>query len=165
MASKKNKVAKAVPLNGADLSNITKANPYIQRLIEDAALRDNVRTVMDSGKSAYGRLSGSKTPQKAILDDKKLQRDIRQAAEAARDAAAALSDAPKHPSPKKKKKGMRLGRKLLLLMVVGVAALAASESLRSKVLDLLFGSEEEFEYTPPAGTPTPPPPANPVAAA
>ena len=34
MASRKQKVAKAVPFNTADLANL-KANPYIQRLIED----------------------------------------------------------------------------------------------------------------------------------
>lgn len=167
MASKKKKkvanAAKAVQFNSADLANITKANPYIQRLIEDAALRDNVKTAVDSGKSAFDRLSGSKAPQKAIMDDKKLQNDIRAAAEALRDAAMALSDAPKHPSPKKKK-GFGLGRKLLFVFVAAVVALAVSESLRSKVLDLLFGAEEEFQYTPPAGTPTPPP-ASPVTAA
>ncbi len=166
MASKKKKVAKAakaVPFNGADLSNITKANPYIQRLIEDAVLRDNIRTAIDSSKSAFDRVTGSKAPQKAILEDKKLQNEIREAAEAVRDAAMALQDAPKHPSGRKKK-GMRLGRKLLFVMVAAIAALAASESLRSKVLDMLFGAEEEFQYTPPAGTPTPPP-ASPVTAA
>ena len=41
-----------MPFNAADLANITKANPYLQRLIEDATLRDNVRTALDSGKSA-----------------------------------------------------------------------------------------------------------------
>ncbi len=166
MASKKKKVAKAakaVPFNGADLANITKANPYIQRLIEDAVLRDNIRTAIDSSKSAFGRVSTSKSPQKAILEDRKLQNEVRAAAEAVREAAMALQDAPKHPSGQKKK-GLRLGRKLLFLMVAAIAALAASESLRSKVLDLLFGAEEEFQYTPPAGTPTPPP-ASPVTAA
>ena len=167
MASKKKKVAKAakaVPFNSGDIANITKANPYIQRLIEDAVLRDNIRTAIDSSKSAFDRLTGSKAPQKAILEDKRLQNEIREAAEAVRDAAMALQDAPKHPSGPKKKKGMRLGRKLLFVMVAAIAALAASESLRSKVLDMLFGSEEEFQYTPPAGTPTPPP-ASPVTAA
>jgi hypothetical protein len=154
MASRRKKVAKAVPFSTADLSNITKANPYIQRLIEDAELRDNVRTAMDSGKSAIDRLSSAKAPQKAIIDDKKLQHELRSAAEAARNAAMALADAPKHSKPKKKG---GLGRKLLFLMIVGVAALALSEGLRSKVLDTLFGAEEEFQYTPPAGTPTPPP--------
>jgi hypothetical protein len=165
MASKKKKVAKAakaVPFSTADLANITKANPYIQRLIEDAVLRDNIRTAVEQSRSAFDRLTGSKAPQKAILEDKKLQNDIREAAEAVRDAAMALQDAPKHPAGQKK--GLRLGRKLLFVFVAAIAALAASESLRSKALDLLFGAEEEFQYTPPAGTPTPPP-ASPVTAA
>jgi hypothetical protein len=161
MASRKKKVAKAVPFNAADLANITKANPYIQRLIEDAELRDNVRTALDSGKSAVNRLSSSKSPQKALLDDKKLQSELRAAAEALRDAATALSDAPKRSKPKRK---LGLGRKLLFVVVAAGLALALSESLRSKVLDTLFGAEEEFQYTPPAGTPTPPP-ASPVTAA
>jgi hypothetical protein len=154
MASRRKKVAKAVPFNTADLPDITKANPYLQRLLEDAELRDNVRTAVESGKSAASRLSSAKAPQKAIIEDKKLQNEIRHAFEAGRDAAMALSDAPKHSKPKKKS---GFGRKLLFLVVAAGAALALSEGLRSKVLDTLFGAEEEFQYTPPAGTPTPPP--------
>ena len=45
----------------------------------------------------------------------------------------------------------------MILVVGAVIALAVSESLRSKVLDTLFGAEEEFQYTPPVGTPAPPP--------
>jgi hypothetical protein len=154
MASRRKKVAKAVPFNAADLANITKANPYLQRLIEDAELRDNVRTALDSGKSAANRLSHAKAPQKALIEDRKLQNELRSAAEAVRDAAMALSDAPNHSKPKKKR---GIGRKLLILVVAAGAALALSEGLRSKVLDTLFGAEEEFQYTPPAGTPAPPP--------
>lgn len=166
MASRRKKVAKAVPFNTADLASITKANPYIQRLIEDAELRENVRTVIDSGKSALHRLTSAKAPQKAIMDDKKLQNELRSLAEAARDAAMALSDAPKNPTAKKKKKkGLRLGRKLMFVMIGAGVALGVSESLRSKVLDTLFGAEEEFQYTPPPGTPTPPPAETPVTAA
>ncbi|HWE14528.1 MAG TPA: hypothetical protein VG365_13490 [Solirubrobacteraceae bacterium] len=167
MASKKKKVAKAakaVPFNSADLANITRANPYIQRLIEDSALRDNIRTAIDSSRSAADRLTSSKVPQKAILEDKKLHSDVGQAAGAVRDVAMALSDAPKHPRGTRKKGGVGLGRKLLLVVLAGAGALVASESLRSKVLDALFGAEEEFQYTPPVGTPTPPP-ASPVTAA
>ena len=52
--------------------------------------------------------------------------------------------------PKKKKKKRR-GRKLLFLLVIGGAgALVLSEDVRNKALDALFGSEEEFEYSPPA---------------
>jgi hypothetical protein len=161
MASRRKKVAKAVPFSTSDLQNITKANPYVQRLIEDAQLRDNITTVIDSSKSAYSRLLSAKAPHKAVLDDKKLHKDVSSAAEAARDAAVALGDAPKRSKPKKKRKR---GRKLLFLLVAAGVALVASESLRSKVLDALFGAEEEFEYTPPA-PPTSTPPASPVTAA
>jgi hypothetical protein len=164
MASKKKKVAKAakaVPFNAADISNITKANPYIQRLIEDAELRDNVRTAIDSGKSAYGRLSNGKAPARALMENKKLQNDLRDAYEAAREATLALTDAPKKRA---KKKGLSFGRKLLLLAIAGGAVLAGSEKLRSKVLDTLFGAEEEFQYTPPA-PPTSAQPTTPVSAA
>ena len=161
MGSRRKKVAKAVPFNTADLPDITKANPYIQRLLEDSELRDNVRTAVESGKSAASRLSSAKAPQKALIDDKKLQHELRSAIEHARDAAMALSDAPKRSKPKKKS---GFGRKLLLIMIAAGLALALSEGLRSKVLDTLFGAEEEFQYTPPASTPAPPP-AAPVSAA
>jgi hypothetical protein len=50
-----------------------------------------------------------------------------------------------------------------MIVIVGAGvALVASEDLRKKVLDTLFGAEEEFEYTPPA--PPPEPPAEPAPA-
>jgi uncharacterized membrane protein YdbT with pleckstrin-like domain len=51
-----------------------------------------------------------------------------------------------------KKKRMTFGRLLFLAVAGGVAALVASEPLRSRVLDVLFGAEEEFQYTPPVST-------------
>jgi uncharacterized membrane protein YhiD involved in acid resistance len=42
----------------------------------------------------------------------------------------------------------RRGRRTLTLIFVGAAlALILSADLRSKVLDMLFGAEEEFDYT------------------
>src|SRR5437588_13112461 len=96
MASKKAKaVSKAVPFNAADLANITKANPYIQRLLDDAALRDDVRHAIDSGRSAYERIANGKAPAKAVFQDKKLQRELREAYEAGRSAFDGLQAAPK----------------------------------------------------------------------
>jgi hypothetical protein len=43
-------------------------------------------------------------------------------------------------------------------------ALAGSETLRTKVLDMVFGKEEEFEYTPPPAAASTPP-SSPVGAA
>jgi hypothetical protein len=118
-----------------------KGKPMVQRVIQDEELRDNVRAAFDSAQDAYKRLSNGKSPQKALMDDKKLQKDLKEAANALRDAGEALRE-----GPKKKKKG-GLGRKLLLLIIGGGIAIAVSENLRTKVLDTLFGKEEEFEYT------------------
>src|SRR5437763_13983199 len=120
-----------------------KDNPYVQRLINDDELRDNVRVAFESAKSAYERLSNGKAPSKALMDDKKLHKDLKEAAEALRDAGAALRTAPK----KQKKRSGGFGRKLLLLVVGAGAAVALSSDLRSKLLDALFGKEEEFDYT------------------
>jgi hypothetical protein len=160
MASRRKKVQAAVPFSASDLANITKANPYIQRLIEDAHLREDVQKAIESTKSAYARLSNGKAPHKSLVEDKKLQGDLRHAFEAARDASMALSEAPK----KRARKARRTGRKVMVLALGGALALAGSEKLRSKVLDTLFGKEEEFEYTPPAST-TPATPATPVSSA
>jgi hypothetical protein len=156
---RRRKKAMAVPFNAADVANIAKANPYIQRLIEDANLRDNVRTVLDSSKSLYERLSNGKAPAKALFEDKKVQAELRSTVDAIRDAASALSDAPK----KKARKGMSFGRKVMILGLGGGLAMVGSEKIRSKVLDTLFGAEEEFEYTPPAAA-TQSEPATPVSA-
>ena len=61
--------------------------------------------------------------------------------------AAGSSEAP--AAKKRKKRRLGFGKMIVLAGLAGGGALAASEGLRTKVLDLLFGAEEEFEYTPP----------------
>ncbi len=139
---------KAVPFNAADLASI-RENPYVQRLVDDASLRDRVKEAVDSTKNVYERLSDGKTSAKALLEDKKVQTDLRKTIEAIRDVTVALTEAPQ----KQARKGLTFGRTLLIAGVGGGAALVGSEKLRSKVLDVLFGAEEEFEYTPPATAP------------
>ncbi|MGC9219838.1 MAG: hypothetical protein ACP5H2_00625 [Solirubrobacteraceae bacterium] len=51
-----------------------------------------------------------------------------------------------------KRRRCSLGGLVLLIIAGAVAALVVSEPLRNKVLDALFGAEEEFQYTPPAET-------------
>jgi hypothetical protein len=163
MASRGKKVAKAVPFSPADLASI-KDNPYIQRVIEDGTLRDNVTNVIESSKGAYEQLVSNGAPHKAVLEDSKLHGHVESVASSIRDIALALNDVDtKHNQPFKKKKKRR-GRKRLLLLVGAGVALAVSEGLRNKLLDALFGKEEEFQYTPPAPAPTEPP-ASPVSAA
>jgi hypothetical protein len=145
------KKAKAVPFNPAEIVDIAKSNPYVQRLIEDASLRDNVRTALDSSRSLYDRLTDGKTSAKAVFEDKKVQADLRKTVEALRDVTVQLTEAPKA----KARKGMSFGRKIMIVTLGAGLALVTSEKLRSKVLDVLFGAEEEFEYTPPQTTPAP----------
>jgi len=148
--------SKKLSFGPADVANI-RANPYVARLIEDAKLRANVQQAFESSKRAYVRLSNGKAPHRALLEDKKLQNDLRHAVESLREASIALSEAPKLV-----RKRRRVGRKLFFLVVTGGIALALSEKLRSKVLDTLFGAEEEFEYTPPATNSPAAPAATPV---
>jgi hypothetical protein len=135
-------MAKKKAAAAAGAVSAAKDNPYVQRIVTDDDLRDNVRVAFDAAKSAYERLSSGKAPSKALMDDKKLHKDLKEAAEALRDAGAALRTAPK----KQKRRG-GLGRKMLLLVVGAGAAIALSSDLRSKLLDALFGKEEEFDYT------------------
>jgi len=121
-------------------------NPYVRRLIEDAELREELRDAFESARKAYGRIDG-KGPAKAF-EDKKVQRDLKHAADSLKSAADSLR------SPQKRKGG--LGRVLFLAIVGAALAMAFSEDLRKKVLDALFGAEEEYEYsstTTPASTP------------
>jgi hypothetical protein len=116
-------------------------NPYVQRVIEDEDLRDNLMQAYESARKAYGRLMNGKSPTKQIFDDKKLQKDIKKAASNVKDASVALREAPNQ------KRRLSFGRVLVLGAVGTGVALAASEGLRKKALDALFGAEEEFEYT------------------
>jgi hypothetical protein len=56
--------------------------------------------------------------------------------------------------PSKRRRKCKLGRLLFLAITAGGAALALSPQLRDKALDKLFGSEEEFQYTPPTDAAT-----------
>jgi hypothetical protein len=142
----KNKAAKA----GAAAVAV-KNSPYVQRVIEDEELRQNLWQAYESARDAASRLSNGKSPTKAIFDDKKLQKDLRNAAESFRDASVALREAPKQ------RKGLSLTRLLIVTCLSAGIALAVSEGLRKKVLDALFGAEEEFEYTSTTSSPSPAP--------
>ena len=147
MASAKKKAAKA-----QRAAVKARYNPYVQKVVDDENLRADIVQAYESSRDAYGRLSNGKSPSSQLFDNKKLQKDLKQAAESFRDVAVALREAPE-----KQKSGGGFG-KLLIVGIVGAGlALALSEGLRKKVLDALFGAEEEFEYT--STTTAPPSPA------
>ncbi len=138
----KDKAAKA-----AAAAQTAKENPYLQRIIHDEELRGNMVVAFEAARNAYGRLNKGKAPAKNLVEDKKLHADVKRSADALREATAALRDAPKRSKPGKQKRTGGIGRLLLVAIIGGAVAVAVSESLRNKVLDALFGAEEEFDYT------------------
>ena len=123
-------------------------NPYVRRLMEDEELRDSVRNALDAAKHAYARLSRNGNVIDTAIDDKKVHKDLKSAAENLRDASNRLRG---------KEKKRRWGRLILIGLAGATLALVFSEGLRNTVLEKLFGDEEECEYTstttPPASTP------------
>ena len=90
MAKKKQKAAAA-----AGAVEAARSNPYVQRVIEDDDLRDNVKVAFEAARDAYERLSNGKAPTKVLTDDKKFHKDLQTAAEALKDAGSSLRDGPK----------------------------------------------------------------------
>jgi hypothetical protein len=134
-------MSKTTTARAGDIYETARENPYVQRLIEDEDLRESLKDAFESAKSAYGRATGNgKGTVQAVTSDKKVQKDLRKAAESLQEASESLRS-----KPKKRKGG--LGRLLLIAIVGAVIALAVSEGARKAVLDALFGAEEEFEYT------------------
>ena len=88
----------------------------------------------------FQRMNG-KGPAKAILDDKKVQRDLQTAAESLKEASDQLR------GKRRSGGGFGLGKALLVAIIGAALVLILSEDARRALLDRLFGAEEEFEYT------------------
>src|SRR5918998_6405143 len=144
MAAKK-KAAKA-GAGAYAAGKAVRSNTYVQRLVEDDELRDNLRNAFDSARKAYTRMSNGKGPVKAVTEDKKVQRELRDAATSLKEAADQLRGG------KRRKRGK--GRLLLMALIGGGGAVAPRQGPRQKGVDAPFGAEEEFEYT---GSTTPQP--------
>ena len=59
MASKKKQAAKA-GAGAVAAGKAVKDNPYLQRIVADDELRENVRTAFESARKAYARMSNGK---------------------------------------------------------------------------------------------------------
>jgi hypothetical protein len=132
------KAARSTAVKAGKAANDARTNPYVQRFVEDPELRDNVREAIEHARKAYKRLSNGKGPAKALMEDKKLHKELRR-------TSASLKEAGEQLRGKRRR---HRGRKLLVLAVLGAAAfLVVNEGARKALLDRIFGAEEEFEYT------------------
>ena len=112
----KNKAAKA-GAGAYAAGRAVRSNEYVQRLVEDRELRDNLRSAFVSARKAYGRVNG-KGPTKA-LENKKVQKELKEAAASLKEAADSLRG--------QKKRKRRKGRILFVGLVGAGLALALSE--------------------------------------
>ncbi|HEY2216126.1 MAG TPA: hypothetical protein VGH21_01440, partial [Solirubrobacteraceae bacterium] len=104
----------------SEAARAAQRSQYLQRLLEDEELRGSLLTAYGAARSAYGRMTNGKPATEALFEDKKLQRELKDAVGALRDASSSLRE-----PPKRKRKG-GIGRSLLLLAVAGVLAIALS---------------------------------------
>ena len=132
------KAAKATATKAGKAAVDARNNPYVQRFVEDPELRDNVREAIEHARKAYRRLNNGKGPAKALMEDKKLQKELRAASENLKDAGDSLRG----------KKRRHRGRKLFFLAIIGaITFVMLNEGARKTLMDKIFGAEEEFEYT------------------
>src|SRR5215208_8220797 len=107
----KSKAAKTTARKAGKAAVGARENPYVQRLVEDPELRDNVRAAVDHARHAYKRLSNGKGPAKALIEDRKLHKELHKTADSLHVAREQLRG--------KRKK--HRGRKLLMVAVLGAA--------------------------------------------
>lgn len=121
-----------------DIALTARQHPVVQRMIDDPDFRDDVRSAYDSLRLVYQKMSNGKGPYRALTEDKKVQKNLKEAAESLRDASNRLRSRPKRS---------HFGRKLFVLAAGAALVLVLSEGARQALLDRLFGAEEEFEYS------------------
>jgi len=137
-----------------EAARAARSNQYLQRLIEDEQLRASLMSAYVAARGAYGRLSNGKPAGRVLLEDQKLHKQLGEAVGALRDASSSLRE----PPAKRRRRKRRVVRMFALFTIGATLALVMNEGLRSKVLDMLFGAEEEFDYTS-STTPSEPAPA------
>lgn len=109
----------------------------VRNLIENQDLHDDLRNLADAAKAAYARVASNPA---AILQDAKVHSELRAGTSALLDAKGQLGG-----KPKKKKKG-KFGFLFLTVVSSGIAVVTVP-ALRTKALDLVFGPEEELDYS------------------
>ena len=130
-----------------EAARAARSNQYLQRLIEDEQLRASLVSAYDAARGAYARVSNGKPAGRTLWEDEKVHKQLGEAVRALRAASDSLREPQRRSRSRSRRRGRGLGRAIALIAIGSALALVASEGLRSKVLDLLFGAEEEFDYS------------------
>ena len=116
-------------------------SPWVQRLAEDDELRDNVRVAFEAAKDAFERITDGKSPREAVGRQEVAARTSSRPPTPSRTPAARSRRARRSKEEARPRAQAARARRS-----AAAIALALSEDLRTKVLDALFGEEEEFDY-------------------
>jgi hypothetical protein len=117
--------------------------PYVQTLMRDEDVRDNLEDAYRALTEAYGRISSRGDVAEAVLDDRRTRRHLKSAAHSMREAAATVRGAKQ---AKRRKQGT--GVVLVLVAAGGAAAIALNDDLRGRVLSLVGLGEDESGAAP-----------------
>ena len=107
----------------------SRLGPYVERLLQNAYVQDNLLDAMENLREAYERAQKRRVEP---ARDEKIRRQLHQSALSLQKAGEALKSGRQKPKKRRAKQTLALAS----LGAVGVAAaLAASEELRSKLFD------------------------------
>jgi hypothetical protein len=113
----------------AATESASRLGPYVERLLQNAYVQDNLLDAVENLREAYERAQKRRVEP---ARDEKIRRQLRQSALSLQKAGEALKSG--RQKPKK-----RRGKRMLILASLGAAgvaaALAASEEFRSKLFD------------------------------
>jgi hypothetical protein len=138
---------------------LEEARSFLKRLIEEEDVCDAFGRALESSRDVYERVAGAKKPAR-LLSDEGLHTAATDAYEALRHLTGGLASHGQEVkeivtgSRKRQRRRLGAGRIVPVAILGAVGALVASEGLRSKLLDKLFGAEEEFQYSPPPAEPS-----------
>ncbi len=109
-------------------------NPQLKQLIEEQ---------LDARKLA---MTAAKTGGKVYRNRRVARKAARKATAASAKSGGAEPEVLEAQAAKKPAKRHGKGKLLVLLAIVAFSAVLANKDSREKLLDALFGAEEEFEY-------------------
>ena len=110
--------------------------PYVEQLLEDEGVRENIRQAVDATRQAYGRARAKRRTSQA-LKDRKVQRRVRDAMQAAGEALTEIAR-----GPQKRDRARRRRTLAALALAGGGLAVALNPQARARALALLGGEDE-----------------------
>jgi hypothetical protein len=99
-----------------------RAEPYVNRLIEDRELQRDLRDLASALRGTYGRAEKKNKKPSRLLGDRKFKQNAQRAGESLRDASMRFRGEPP-------KKSHRLRNLLMIVVILGAAAFAGKKWL------------------------------------